>query len=139
MIMFSMMLFAQPAQTQTKLCPDAPLPRLAVGMRAEVAPAIDRLRLRFLPAVGTGEVGLLYSNNQFEVLDGPSCNGGYSWWRVELDSGVRGWLAEGNWQTYFVRPLLADEPRTFCNSAEAPWLHLLITFGCSLLEGMTSA
>lgn len=135
MIMLSMMLFAQPMQAQTKLCPDAPLPRLAVGMRAEVAPAIDRLRLRFLPAVGTGEVGLLYSSNQFEVLDGPSCNGGYSWWRVELDSGVTGWVAEGTWATYYVRPLLEDETRTICNSAEPPWLYLLANFTCKLLTG----
>lgn len=121
--------------TQVKLCPDAPLPRLEVGMRGEVASGVDRLRLRHLPAVGTGEVGLLYSGNAFTVIDGPSCNGGYSWWRVELDSGVAGWLAEGTWTTYYVRPVIEEEARTLCNSAEAPWLHLLVSFGCRLLSG----
>jgi hypothetical protein len=125
------------ASPRTEPCPDAPLPRLQVGVRGEVAPGINRLRLRLLPAVGTGEVHLLYAGNQFEVLAGPSCNGGYNWWRVALDSGETGWAAEGTWAEYFLRPL-NDENRTLCECAEAPWLHLLMTVICTLLRGIGS-
>ncbi len=113
------------------LCPDAPLPRLSVGDRAEVAPDIDRLRLRALPAVGTGEVRLLYTGNQFDVLAGPSCNGGYTWWRVVLDDETSGWVAEGTWEEYYLRPL--DRSTTICELTDLPWLHLLVTATCRVM------
>ena len=127
------MLLAGRAQPEIKICPDAPLPRLIVGAQGEVAPGIDRLRLRALPAVGTGEVGLLYAGNVFEVISGPSCNGGYAWWRVVLEEGTTGWVAEGDWQQYYLRPI-SDAPRTLCQQADAPWLHLLLTSACSLMN-----
>ena len=125
-------------QAQAKICPDAPLPRLKIGEVGEVAPDIDRLNLRALPAVGTGEVRLLYSGNQFEVIGGPSCNGGYSWWRVELSTGETGWVAEGAWDAYYLRPVIDDEARTICNSAQTPWLHLLATAACAFLDAMVA-
>ena len=126
--------FSVPAQT--KYCDGGPLPRLMVGERGEVAPGVDRLWLRALPAVGTGEVRLLYTGNQFEVIGGPSCNGGYHWWRVQMDTGETGWVAEGIWETYYLRPVIADDMRTICNRAEAPWLHVLATAACSLAKGL---
>lgn len=130
-----LMILAGPAMAQDKFCPDAPLPRLVIGGQGEVAPGIDRLRLRALPAVGTGEVRLLYAGNVFEVLAGPSCNGGLSWWRVELDGGTSGWVAEGTWLEYYVRPV-SDIPRGVCDRAEIPWLHLLVQASCKLSGAM---
>ena len=119
---------------QSDLCPNAPLPRLTIGERAEVAPGISQLRLRALPAVGTGEVLLLFAGYEFEVLAGPSCNGGYSWWRIKLDSGASGWVAEGTWTQYFLRPV---EPSTNrCEQNDVPWLHLLLTATCRVMAGL---
>jgi hypothetical protein len=123
-------IFASPKEaSHGETCPDAPPSRLRIGERAEVAPGVDRLRLRVLPAVGTGEVGLLYAGNAFAVLAGPSCNGGLSWWRVELDSGTRGWVAEGTWSDYYLRPL----DRRSCTGSDSPWFHFLTRFVCDLL------
>lgn len=128
LILLCFALFASPkARALGEYCPDSPPPRLKVGDRAEVAPDIDRLRLRILPAVGTGEAGLLYAGTLMTVLDGPSCNGGYHWWRVELDSGLRGWVAEGTWTTYYVAPL----ERSFCTLPDAPWLQMLVSLLCA--------
>jgi hypothetical protein len=108
-------------------CPGAPPPRLEIGMPAEVAPTIDRLRLRLLPAVGTGEQRLLWAATPFEVLAGPSCNGGYVWWRIQLADGVTGWVAEGTWSEYYIQP---REPQTICQRIESPWLQMLLTPLC---------
>ncbi len=122
-----------PTRLRVQFCVDAPLPRLEIGMRGEVAPGIDRLRLRALPAVGTGEVQLLYGGNPFEVLAGPSCNGGFRWWRVVLDDGSTGWVAEGTWEEYYLRPV-SNTPLPLCKRAETPWLHLIVTTVCTLLS-----
>ena len=120
-----------PASAQPALCPDAPLPRLAEGQQAEVV--VDRLRLRALPAVGTGEVRLLNAGTRVGVMAGPSCNGGYAWWRVELENGTTGWAAEGTWESYYLRPV-SDAPLPICDRAEAPWLYLVVQLACTMLE-----
>lgn len=114
-----------------ELCPNAPLPRLHVGERGTVVPGIDRLRLRALPAVGTGEVQLLYAGNQFEVIAGPSCNGGFVWWQVSVDNGVSGWVAEGSWTEYYLQPL--ERPGSVCERWDIPWVHLLATAACKII------
>jgi hypothetical protein len=129
------LILSEAAQSGSEICPNTPLPRLMSGGRGEVAPGIERLRLRALPAVGTGEVSLLYAGNTFEVIAGPSCNGGYSWWRVVMEDGTTGWVAEGDWTQYYLRPV-SDNSRTLCKRADAPWLHLLLTAGCTLLSAL---
>ncbi|MCA9908746.1 MAG: SH3 domain-containing protein [Anaerolineae bacterium] len=88
-------------------CPHAPAPRLRPGSIAIVAPGVDRLNVRALPAVDTGVRAQLYQLAAMTVLDGPSCNGGYNWWRVELADGTRGWVAEGTWARYYAIPASA--------------------------------
>jgi hypothetical protein len=83
-------------------CLYAPPPRLTVDQAAVVV--ADGLSLRALPAVSTGLDGKLYAGNTLKVIAGPSCNGIYNWWRVETSAGVRGWVAEGTWDGYFVVP-----------------------------------
>ena len=123
-------LFASPNKaSHGEACPDAPPSRLRVGEHAEVAAGVDRLNLRMLPAVGTGEVRLLYAGTTFEVLAGPSCNGGFSWWRVALQDGSKGWVAEGTWSAYYLRPV----DRRLCTSPEDPWLQWVASRVCGLL------
>lgn len=89
---------------QAEACLDAPRPRLAAGINAVVAPNVGPLNVRALPAVSTGIDDQLYSGNRVTVISGPSCNGHYNWWRVETGAGVRGWVAEGTWERYWVVP-----------------------------------
>lgn len=86
-------------------CLHAPAPRLSVGIEAVVAAGVGPLNMRALPAVDTGISVQLYGGNQVTVIGGPSCNGLYTWWRVENANGSRGWIAEGTWEQYFVVPL----------------------------------
>lgn len=99
--------FATSNIARADACPHAPAPRLREGLAAVVAPGIDGLNLRTLPAVDTGIITRLYAGNPLTVISGPSCNRAINWWRVELPGGVRGWVAEGTWEAYWVIP--ADE------------------------------
>lgn len=86
-------------------CLHAPAPRLRVGGEAVVAAGVGPLNVRALPAVDTGISVQVYGGNKLTVIGGPSCNGLYTWWRVESANGSRGWVAEGTWKQYFVVPL----------------------------------
>jgi uncharacterized protein YgiM (DUF1202 family) len=102
LIVLILFLFASPNLAAAAPCPNAPAPRLYHGATGVVAIGVGPLNLRALPAVSTGIVAQLYSGTRMRVLAGPSCNGGYNWWRVELANGRRGWVAEGDWDRYYV-------------------------------------
>lgn len=106
LILLTMAIFANsiPVHALTA-CAHAPRPRLAVGMRAIVAEGVGPLNVRAFPAVSTGIQDQLYTGNQVTVLSGPSCNGLFNWWRVETGANVRGWVAEGTWEEYWLIPL----------------------------------
>lgn len=104
-------------------CMGAPPQRLAEGGEAVVI--TGRLNLRALPVVEAGVVTQLYQNNRVRVMAGPSCNGGYTWWRVESGNGSRGWVAEGMWDQYYLVPVEdAEAPPTpfdvMCSRTFAP-------------------
>lgn len=103
-------LFARmPLSAASSPCPFpvAPRSRLQIGDAAVVAPDIDVLNLRALPARETGVNGRLRAGNPLTVIGGASCNGAYTWWRVETPDGARGWVAEGTWEAYWVIPAAA--------------------------------
>lgn len=111
-----------PSPTLDTVCWTAPLPRLAAGMMGEIAPAIDALRLRLLPSTGAGFNVLLNTGTRFTVLEGPTCNGGYTWYRVRLEaSGETGWVAEGLAAQYWLQPV--EE------SAQAPSEQVCLAWG----------
>ncbi len=111
-ILSFLLIYANPAfgaVVSSGVCLAAPAPLLQVGDTGVVL--IDGLNLRALPAVETGVSGRLYKGNRFTVIGGSSCNGSYTWWRVETANGTRGWLAEGTIQQYYVVPSAdADQP-----------------------------
>lgn len=133
LILLIFMFSASPNAARADSCANAPLPRLIVGESGQVVPGIDRLRLRALPAIGAGTIRTLYAGNTFTVLAGPSCNSGYNWWRVEMESGDKGWLAEAEWSRYYLSPI-SDEPKLFCESGETPWLYAFLSRFCSFLD-----
>jgi hypothetical protein len=86
-------------------CLMAPMPRLHIGMTVIVSPSIGQLNLRSLPAVSTGIENTLYAGNRLLVLTEQSCNRHFHWFRVEqIATGIRGWVAEGTWETFYVIP-----------------------------------
>ncbi|MDZ4763997.1 MAG: SH3 domain-containing protein [Chloroflexota bacterium] len=90
--------------SESGACPTAPAPRLRIGMAVVVSPDVGTLNLRALPARDTGVVTRLYADTPLTVIGGRSCNGVYGWWRVETAGGQRGWVAEGDWDLYYLIP-----------------------------------
>lgn len=40
----------------------------------------------------------------FTIINGPQCQGEFTWWQVELPNGVQGWAAEGDFDEYYFIP-----------------------------------
>ena len=89
-------------------CWNAPQPRLTVGDAGVVVRTVQGLRLRNLPAVGAGEERLLGPGTPFTVEEGPLCNTGYEWYKVRLDDGTAGWIAEGDTEQYWIEPASSE-------------------------------
>jgi hypothetical protein len=85
-------------------CPSAPESIIGAGMELIVAPGIGTLNVRALPARDTGVVGRVSAGMRLRAVGGRSCNGHYYWRRVELANGARGWVAEGDWDGYYLIP-----------------------------------
>ena len=115
LILLILALYATPkpafADATRAACLVAPPPRLSVDSEAVVV--ANQLNMRALPSAGTGITAKLYLGTRLTVISGPSCNGVYTWWRVETSTGMRGWVAEGTWEEYYVVPAAdAEEPPT---------------------------
>jgi uncharacterized protein YgiM (DUF1202 family) len=97
-------LIAASSRAGAAACPSAPESIIGVGMEVIVAPGIGTLNVRALPARDTGVVGRLSAGMRLRVVGGRSCNGHYFWRRVEMANGMRGWVAEGDWDGYYLIP-----------------------------------
>jgi hypothetical protein len=52
------------------------------------------------PAKGLAQPGAI-----MRVMDGPRCNGGQIWWKIDLqNSDLAGWVAEGDNMDYWIAP-----------------------------------
>ena len=91
-------------------CPGAPSTQLFPGMYAYVStdpPYANNVRSG--PGKINDLVGQIQPGESMEILDGPSCGNGWVWWYVEeLDTGLTGWTAEGDFSNYWLIP--CDEP-----------------------------
>lgn len=93
-----------PPPAPTLACPDAPPPRLIIGLRGRVTLNDDRpLNVRERPGTGASIVGQIEPGSVFVVLEGATCSARYLWYRVARGS-LTGWVAEGDMTTYFVEP-----------------------------------
>jgi hypothetical protein len=89
-----------------KGCQGAPLQHVMIGEKARVCTKSDDLIVREAPGIEGEELTRIKPGTDFMIIDGPSCANNWSWWKVELDSGLEGWVAEGddNIDTYFICP-----------------------------------
>lgn len=89
-------------------CPDSPyLSQLQPGMKASVAldPPLPN-RIRANPDTNSAILGYVDPGGMVEILEGPSCGGGWTWWRVqEIDGSLTGWTAEGDEDSYWLIPV----------------------------------
>lgn len=87
-------------------CPNAPPIRLIVQERGQVLHDDNRpLNLRDGPSTNFDVIHAIDPNEIFFVLDGPECDGEYTWFYVQY-SNRSGWIAEGDDKAYYVEPYL---------------------------------
>jgi hypothetical protein len=92
-----------PSPTVDTTCWTALQPRLEPGDTGQITATVDALRLRLLPSPEAGQVAVLRSGATFIVSEGPSCNGGYYWYRITLtETSESGWVAEGTTDQYWL-------------------------------------
>lgn len=76
--------------------------RLQVNNTAYVLPG-DANNVRSSPDLSASRVGSIPSGAWFDVLDGPTCSGGYTWWQVDY-LGTIGWTVEAGDGEYWLAP-----------------------------------
>lgn len=89
---------------QRVVCTGTVASRVNLGGRAQVT-FTDGTPLRLRTTPGGEILQRLAEGTPFVIIDGPRCDDDFTWWRVELANGSRGWLAEGNEDAYFIEPL----------------------------------
>jgi hypothetical protein len=87
-------------------CPGAPPQRLNVGGKAYICTLSDPVRLRDGAGRQFSALVSLDPGTGLNVIGGPICADGWSWWRVQTYSGNIGWIAEGgdSVDPYFLCP-----------------------------------
>lgn len=88
-------------------CDDAPTIRMIIQQRGRVTDDNnDTLNLRSGPGVSFDILEALDPGDEFMVVDGPTCEGGFAWFRVRYGDNI-GWIAEGDSESYYVEPYLS--------------------------------
>jgi len=97
---------AEGSSSEKAGCPNSPPPRLRVGQYAYVSlsPPLPN-RVRSSPSKQGRVVGWAQPGRVLEILEGPVCGDGWTWWRVRLvNSSLTGWTAEGDGGSYWLVP-----------------------------------
>lgn len=110
-----LLLNATPAESQASLPSATPTPvqsleqagtdgacglpsRLFVGQFAFVNSSTPN-RLRDQASTSGAQIGQVFNDQNLTLLEGPVCNGGFTWWRVDYKGQV-GWTIESTSDTY---------------------------------------
>jgi hypothetical protein len=97
-----------PRLTATPVCPAAPPTRLILNQRGRVLPDDPRpINMRAEPGTGSAMITSITIMEVFYVLEGPVCDGEYAWYKVQYQDD-EGWIAEGDFSSYYVEPYLPD-------------------------------
>lgn len=88
-------------------CFGAPIQQVEVGGKAYVCTKTDSVRLRDGAGLGYDILTKIKTGTHLKVLDGAKCSNSFSWWKVETETGIVGWVAEGGDETdpYFICPI----------------------------------
>jgi hypothetical protein len=102
---------AQPTTVTAASCPGNLPQRLAVGKAGRVVSAAGNA-LNSQPSAPSKDpnskrLGTIPPKGVFTVVEGPTCAGGYTWWKVNFN-GTTGWTPEGDPQTYWLEPISSD-------------------------------
>lgn len=88
-------------------CPGAPPQQLDISQRGYVCTKSDSVIVRESPNRSSGSVTHISPGTEFSIIDGPKCANDWSWWKIQTDDGITGWMAEGGDQIdpYFICPI----------------------------------
>jgi hypothetical protein len=89
------------------ICPGSLPPRLVVEQNARVVTGLGANNLRSASGTDAEQIGQLPEAAEVEVLAGPVCDAGLSWWQVRSGE-LEGWTAEGQAEQYWLEPVLSD-------------------------------
>jgi len=97
-----------PLPSASPVCEGAPPTRLILNERGRVLPDDPRpVNLRSDPGTANRTVTSIPILEIFYVLDGPVCSGDYAWFKIQYRH-YEGWIAEGDFTSYYVEPYLPD-------------------------------
>lgn len=99
--------FTAPTQSQSvNSCRGAPPQRLEANEDAIVCTQSDNVYLRSGPSLNFDIIRRAPPGTVVWVLEGASCANNWSWWKVQLPSGIIGWMSEGgdSKDPYFLCP-----------------------------------
>jgi hypothetical protein len=96
-----------PTVTPHIFCEESPESFLIIAERGQVTKGEgnETLNLRSGPGTEYRIIEKIEQLETFFVLEGPQCNGGYTWFQINYN-GRTGWIAEGNADLYFAEPYL---------------------------------
>lgn len=82
-------------------CDEAPRPHLKIGGKATVV--VFQVTVRRSP--DGSKINLLARDRVADVLDGPICENEFWWWEIySAEMDLRGWVAEGDEENYYLEP-----------------------------------
>lgn len=90
------------AQQNATACPGTLASRLVAGEQGRVAPG-NANNIRSTASTDGQLLGEIPAGGTFLILEGPTCAGGYAWWRVDYN-GTVGWTVEGSDTEYWLEP-----------------------------------
>jgi hypothetical protein len=126
---------AFPAEAPTSVraqnpCDNLVVPRLTRAGAARVTTTYGlSLKNRAAPgSAGATEVALMTYGTTASVIDGPVCNYGYVWWKIELSDGTLGWAAEGGaaGTDYYMEPYAIGLHAYQANADKTSLTHYLV-------------
>ena len=111
MVILSLATVTQANEVETN-APCYQTPRLWPGGTGRVTlyPNLPN-RIRSAASYSSRVLGYIPAGALFTVIDGPFCESGTQWWRVNYN-GTVGWTVEGNGYTYYLEPVFHTPPIT---------------------------
>lgn len=104
-------------------CEYSPTILLSVGTFAQVVS--EFLTVYDQPFTYNREVGFLNANTKVEIIDGPECLNGVTWWQIQDENGLSGWVAEAVYEDYHLIPdtpeitiEMSNAIRSICEEAQ---------------------